>query len=237
MRAGKEENGRGSSLVRASAFSVHVLTASGAAFALLALLAAVERRWSVMFIWLGGALIVDGIDGMFARRLDVQSKLPRWSGDVLDLVVDVLTYVFVPAYAVAAGGLLPDKTAVAAGVLIACTGALYFADNEMKTNDNHFRGFPATWNVIAFYLFLLQPPPWIALGAVAGLAALTFAPVCFVHPLRVARARLLNIILLVTWSGLAAIAVASALAPPTWTVVALSAIALYFLLAGIGRRP
>ena len=62
--------------------------------------AAVEREWALMFLLLGVALFVDGIDGMFARRLDVAQRLPRWSGDTLDLVVDFLTYVFVPAYVV-----------------------------------------------------------------------------------------------------------------------------------------
>ena len=115
-----------------------------------------------MFLCLGVALIVDGIDGTMARRVRVAELLPRWSGDVLDLVVDFVTYVFVPAYAIAAGGLLPDLLALPAGIVIVVTGALYFADREMKTADNYFRGFPALWNVVAFYLFLLRPPPWLA---------------------------------------------------------------------------
>src|SRR4029077_1362196 len=139
---------------RAGAFAVHVFTACGAACALFALLAAVGADWPKMFVWLGIALIIDGVDGTFARRLRSAELLPRWSGDVLDLVVDILTYVFVPAYALAAGGLLPPAIAVALGVLIAVTGALYFADRRMKTADYYFRGFPALWNVAAFYLFL-----------------------------------------------------------------------------------
>ncbi len=83
----------------AAAFAVHVFTACGAACALLALIAAVRADWPHMFVWLGIALFIDGIDGTFARRLRVAELLPRWSGDVLDLVVDILNYVFVPAYA------------------------------------------------------------------------------------------------------------------------------------------
>ena len=71
-----------------------------------------------MFICLGVALIVDGVDGTIARRLKVAELLPRWSGDVLDLVVDFTTYVFVPAYAIATGGLLPEPLALPAGLLI-----------------------------------------------------------------------------------------------------------------------
>src|SRR5438045_510841 len=130
----------------ALAFSVHVFTALGAVLALLALLAAIERNWSLMFWFLGAALIVDGVDGTIARRLRVAERLPRWSGDVLDLVVDFLTYVFVPAYAIATGGLMPDPLALPAGIVIVITGALYFADRKMKTEDNYFRGFPTLWN-------------------------------------------------------------------------------------------
>ena len=90
-----------------AAFAVHIFTACGAACALLALIAAVRSDWPQMFVWLGIALFIDGVDGTFARRLRVAEVLPRWSGDVLDLVVDILTYVFVPAYAIAASGLLP----------------------------------------------------------------------------------------------------------------------------------
>src|SRR6516165_5561062 len=112
-------------------FCVHVLTAAGAACALLALMAAVAGQWAVMFAWLGLALIVDAADGPLARRLEVARTLPRWSGDTLDLVVDFATYVFVPAYAIAASGVLPTGFGAAAGVLVVVTGALYFADRAM----------------------------------------------------------------------------------------------------------
>ena len=176
-----------------SAFAVHVFTASGAALALLALMAAVSGRWQAMFLCLGAALIVDGVDGAMARRLKVAELLPRWSGDVLDLVVDFLTYVFVPAYAIVAGGLLPEPLAIPAGIAIVITGALYFADREMKTADNFFRGFPALWNLVAFYLFVFRPAPWLAAAAVAVLVVLTFAPFKFVHPVRVTRWRVVSI--------------------------------------------
>ena len=119
--------------MRALAFSVHVLTACGAALALLALLAAARGDWPLMFLWLGVALVVDAIDGPLARAANVAEVWPRWSGDTLDLVVDYTTYVFVPAYAVAAGGLMPDALALLAAAAIAITGTLYFADREMKT--------------------------------------------------------------------------------------------------------
>ena len=220
----------------ALAFSVHIFTASGAVLALLALLAAIERHWTMMFWLLGGALLVDGIDGAIARRLDVADRLPRWSGDVLDLVVDFLTYVFVPAFAVIASGLLPPPLAFLCAIAIIISGALYFADRQMKTPDYYFRGFPAVWNVPLFYLFLLQPPAWVAALGILSLAIATFLPIRFVHPLRVARGRGVSIALLVVWCMLACVTLLRGMMPGPWITAALCAIALYFLGAGLLRR-
>jgi phosphatidylcholine synthase len=215
------------------AFAVHVFTATGAALALGALVYAVRGEWAAMFLCLGVALIVDGVDGTIARRVKVAELLPRWSGDVLDLVVDFTTYVFVPAYAIAAGGLLPDLLALPAGMLIVITGALYFADLKMKTADNYFRGFPTLWNAAAFYLFLLRPAPWLAAAVVVVLAVLTFVPFKFIHPMRVIRLRALNIAALVAWSVLALIALLRALDPGPWVAGGLVGIGLYFVAVGL----
>jgi phosphatidylcholine synthase len=225
-----------SPLVRAAAFGVHVLTAAGAALALLSLFAAAERRWSLMFLWLGLALIVDTVDGPIARRIHVAEVLPRWSGDVLDLVVDFITYVFVPAFAIAEGGLLPYPGGVIAGIVIVTTGVLYFADRRMKTDDNYFRGFPAVWNGIAFLLFVLRPAPWVTGLAIAVLAGLTFAPVVFIHPFRVVRLRALSAVILAIAVVLIVVAIARDLAPGPWVSGGLCAIGLYFFIAGLWRR-
>ncbi len=233
----EQEAGKAAPMARARAFSVHVLTASGAALGLLALTAAVGAQWALMFLWLGAALIVDAIDGTFARRLKVAERLPHWSGDTLDLVVDFITYVFVPAYAIAASGLMPPMLALPAGVVIVVTSGLYFADRRMKTVDNYFRGFPALWNLVVFYLLLLRPGPWPSAAVVALLAALTFVPFPFVHPVRVSRLRAFGAILIGLWSILALIALYDDLAPGPWVVAGLVAIGLYFLCAGLLRRP
>jgi len=220
----------------ALAFAVHIFTASGAALGLLALLAAVASNWALMFAWLGIALFVDGIDGALARHVDVANRLPRWSGDTLDLVVDFTTYVFVPAYAVAAGGLVPPLAAIPLAIVIVVSGALYFADRRMKTTDNYFRGFPAVWNAPVFYLFLLRPDPWIAAAAIVLLAVLTFVPVPFLHPFRVRRFRTFSALLIVAWAALAVVALLRDMSPGPWVTGALCAIALYFLGAGLLRR-
>ena len=192
-----------------SAFAVHILTASGAAIAFLAMQAAVERDWSAMFLWLGLALVVDGIDGPMARKLRVVTLLPRWS----------------------------DVLAIPAGLAIVVTAALYFADRQMKTDDNYFRGFPALWNAAAFYLILLPPVPWLGAAFVAVLLIATFLPFPFVHPVRVRRLRGLTILLLVAWAILALYAITQGMKPNGWVTAALCAIAVYVLAAGALRKP
>lgn len=189
--------------MRAAAFSVHIFTAMGAGVALLAMLEAVREHWANMFGWLGVALIIDAIDGPIARRLDVMRLQPDWSGEVLDLVVDFVTYVFVPAYAITASGLLLPIAAPLLGIGIVVSSALYFADRRMKADDNHFRGFPALWNAAAFYLFLLHLRPGLSSLLIAILIVLTFVPFHVLHPVRVVRLRWLTLWLLGLWALLA----------------------------------
>ena len=224
------------SSIAARAFAVHIFTAAGAALGFVALLAAFDRRWTVMFWCLGAALFIDGIDGTFARKYRVAEVLPRWSGDVLDLVVDFITYVFVPAYAIAASGLLPSWLAIPAGLLIVVTSALYFADRNMKTSDNYFRGFPALWNAVAFYLFVLKPAPWVAAAAIVILAVLTFVPFKFLHPFRVTRLRMVTLAALPLWGVLAAAALVYDLDAGPWITSGLVIIALYFVAVGLADQ-
>ncbi len=172
-----------------------------------------------------------------ARAFEVDRVLPRWSGETLDLVVDFTTYVFVPAYAIAASGLLPHVLAIPAGIVVVISGALYFADREMKTDDNYFRGFPAVWNLAAFYLYLLEPSEWAVAASIAALAGLSFAPIRFLHPLRVRRWRAFNVVLLTAWAVLAVLAVLQDLAPGPYVTLPLSLIAAYFFLVGVLRTP
>jgi len=222
---------------RIFAFSVHVLTAAGAAVALLALLAATHGDWPLMFLWLGVALVIDAIDGPLARAVNIAEVLPNWSGETLDLVVDYTTYVFVPAYAIAAGHLMPDTLAIPSAVAIAITGTLYFANRKMKTSDNFFRGFPAVWNLVAFYLLLLRPAPAVAAGTIALFAVLTFVPIRFIHPFRVRRLRKVTVALLTLWAALALAAVKQGLAPELWITIGLCVLAGYFLAIGLLPSP
>src|SRR5271165_3949082 len=194
-------------VARAAGFSVHVFTASGGAVAVLALYAAIERNFSACFAWLGLALFIDGIDGTLARAARVQVTAASIDGAVLDLVIDFLTYVLVPVVALWRSDLMPTEASFWIGLVVTIASALYFADTRMKTDDLWFRGFPATWNILALYLFVLRPPWVVSAAVLLGAAGLMFAPVAFVHPLRVVRLRAPTIAVTMAWFGFATLAI------------------------------
>ena len=188
---------------RTRALSVHALTATGAVFAMFALLAAVEAEWSWMFLWLLAALVVDGVDGPLARRYDVKTLAARFDGVLLDLIIDYLTYVFIPVYALYASGLVPGWAGWGVLVVVPFASALYFADVRMKTGDASFEGFPGCWNMVALLVFVTEPDPWLTLAAALALSAAMFLPIRFVHPVRTALWRPLTLGVTAVWLALA----------------------------------
>ena len=155
--------------------------------------AAIERNFAICFAWLGLAFFIDGIDGTLARAAKVQITAASIDGTVLDLVIDFLTYVLVPVVALWRSDLMPTQASFWIGLIVTIASALYFADTRMKTDDLWFRGFPATWNIVVLYLFVLRPPWVISALILLGATALMFTPVVFIHPLRVIRLRNLTI--------------------------------------------
>ena len=186
------------------AYFVHMFTATGAVFSMLAMLAAVDEKWSLMFLWLVVAFVVDGIDGPMARKYDVKSKAPIIDGVLLDLIIDYLTYVFIPAFALFNSGLLPGWAGWLAIIVITFASVLYFADTRMKTSDNSFSGFPGCWNMVAVVVFATRPDFWWILALVVVLSVAMFYPVKFVHPVRTQRWRMLTLPVALVWTGLAA---------------------------------
>jgi phosphatidylcholine synthase len=170
---------------QAAGWAVHVLTASGAFLALLSMLAIIRGDARAALLWLGVALAIDGLDGPMARKLRIRDVIPRVDGAVLDLVVDYLTYVLVPAIFIYWFGLLPNSWSLAGAGFILVTSLYCFANTGMKTHDNYFVGFPAIWNVVALYMWILGSPTWINALVVFALGVLTFVPMKFVHPIRV----------------------------------------------------
>ena len=214
---------------RAAAFSVHLFTASGGAVALLALYAAIERDFPLCFAWLGVALFIDGIDGTLARFARVSETAGTIDGVVLDLVIDFLTYVVVPVVALWRSELMPAAAAFWLSLLVVFASSLYFADTRMKTSDLWFRGFPALWNVVALYLFVLRPPAIVCAGLLILGSAAMFAPIVFVHPLRVRKWRWINIAASLVFLGLSAVAISQDFHVWGWVEAGFIAVAAYFL--------
>lgn len=218
------------------ALGVHLLTATGAVFAMLAMLAAVDQDWSLMFLWLIVAFFVDGIDGPLARKYDVKANAPEFDGVLLDLIIDYLTYVFVPAYALFKSGLLPGWTGWVAIIIITFTSALYFADNRMKTKDYSFSGFPGCWNMLVLVLFAIQPNFYVSLLLVTVLAAAMFFPVKFVHPVRTQRWRMVTLPLALLWTAFAGWAAWVNFDPASWAHYGLMITSIYLLGAGAAQQ-
>ena len=215
------------------ALAVHYLTATGAVFAMLAMLAAVDARWDMMFLWLVIAFFVDGIDGPLARHYDVKKNADEYDGVLLDLIIDYLTYVFIPAYALFKSGLLNGWTGWVTIIVITFTSALYFADTRMKTKDNSFSGFPGCWNMFAVVIFATRPNFYIILALVIILAASMFTPLKFIHPVRTKRWRLISLPVALIWTALAGICAWTNFQAGSIVTSALAVTSIYLLGAGI----
>lgn len=218
------------------ALGVHLLTATGAVFAMLAMLAAVDEKWDLMFLWLVVAFLVDGIDGPLARKYDVKTNAPEFDGILLDLIIDYLTYVFIPAFALFKSGLMDGWTGWVAIILITFASALYFADNRMKTMDNSFNGFPGCWNMLVLVIFALQPSFWVCLALVTALAVAMFLPLKFIHPVRTERWRVVSLPVAIAWTGFAGWAAWVDFHPESWAHWGLVLTSLYLVLAGIAQQ-
>ncbi len=206
---------------------VHVFTGLGIICGLFAALAALSDAWEVMFVWLGAALIVDALDGTLARRFQVQTYLPRFSGDRLDLVIDYVTYVFVPALALFQAGFLEGPWGLVIVCLILLSSLFHFSDTQSKASDNSFVGFPAVWNLVAFYVFALGLSEAATALLVLACGALTFVPLKWAHPLRTPLLRPVTGLFTVLWALAAVSALWGGFPAEFWTQAALVLAAAY----------
>ncbi|WP_412057876.1 phosphatidylcholine synthase [Bartonella sp. DGB2] len=239
IKSGKERlRAKNVTMPQARAFSVHLLTASGSFLAFLSLVSASEKNWTSMFWWLGLALLVDGIDGPIARKLEVKYVLPNWSGELLDNIIDYVTYVLIPAFALYQSGFMGSGLSFLSGALIVVSSAIYYADTGMKTKENFFKGFPVVWNMVVFGLFVVQPGQTWSFGIVLISAILSFLPINYLHPVRVARLRWLNLPIFLAWCVLAVIALlynvhtSDQLITPNWVKISLVVTSVYIYWIG-----
>ncbi len=222
--------------MRFRAYSVHLFTAAGASLAMLALLEAVHQDWAMMAIWLAVAFAVDGIDGPLARRYDVKANAPVFDGVLLDLIIDFLTYVMIPAYALYGSGLLPGWTGWFVVLLIPFASSLYFADTRMKTADASFRGFPGCWNMVTLAFLVIEPPWEVIIGLVVLLSVAQFLALKFIHPVRTARWRRISLPVALIWTGAVAYAAWTGFAPMPALTALVALTSVYLLLAGIAQQ-
>ncbi len=222
--------------MRFRAYSVHLFTAAGASLAMLALLEAAQQDWAMMTIWLTIAFIVDGIDGPLARRYQVTTNAPVIDGALLDLIIDFLTYVMIPAYALYGSGLLPGWSGWFVVLFIPFASSLYFADTRMKTADASFRGFPGCWNMVALALLVIEPPWELTLILVIALSAAQFLNLKFVHPVRTARWRIVSLPMALLWTLSIAFAAWTGFAPNPILTVVVTLTSIYLLVAGVAQQ-
>lgn len=200
--AGQEEQRQGKQPAArvAAAWAVHAFTASGVITALLAIAALIAGDLRLALLWLGAALIIDGFDGPMARKVRVSEYAPRFDGAILDHVIDYLTYTVIPALLIYRFGLVPEGWEIPAAAWIMTTSLYCFGNREMKTHDNYFSGFPAAWNLIVLYFYVLGTGGWLNLAIIAVLGILTFVPFKYIHPFRVATLRPLTLAVTALWA-------------------------------------
>ena len=184
-----------------SAYSVHAFTGSGAILGFLAIVSILNNDQVGAFLWLGMALLVDGVDGTLARKVGVEEKAPNLDGVILDSIVDFLSYSVIPALMLYWFAMLPSGFEIIGSALIIGVSLYTFINVNMKSDDYYFVGFPACWNIVLLYFFILNTNEWINLIVIFVLSVLTFVPWKFVHPLRVKSFRNLTIFFTVIWAA------------------------------------
>lgn len=219
---------------RVGAGAVHLYTATGSALALLIVLAAFKGD-AVTALWLGlAALIIDGTDGMLARRMQVKERLPWFDGARLDDIVDYLTYVFAPMLLLWSRGYLPSGIAGTVMATIPLLASSYqFCRVDAKTADHFFLGFPSYWNIVAFYAVVMHLSPTTVTVVLLICSALVFVPVCYLYPSRTRTLRTTNLVLTGLWLVLYAVLLRQMPDPAGWAVYASLAYLVYYVAVSV----
>ncbi|MCL4270043.1 MAG: CDP-alcohol phosphatidyltransferase family protein, partial [Anaerolineales bacterium] len=160
-----------------AAWGVHLFTATGAVWGLLAILAIFAGDYKMMIVWMIVAMLVDGFDGMLARWANVKKYADGIDGALLDNILDYLNYVLVPALFIIKAEVLPEPVRLLTACLILLTSAYQFTQTDAKTDDHHFKGFPSYWNVAALYMLLMNLPPWVNFAFLILFNIMVFIPI------------------------------------------------------------
>ena len=184
---------------KVSAYLVHLFTALGVVFGFLALLATVNLEIPEAFLWLALALFVDGVDGTLARAANVKENTPYIDGAILDNIIDYLNYVVVPVFIFYTLNMVPEPFLLLSSAAILLVSCFTFINTETKTEDFYFSGFPANWNIVILYFYILDSTQWINLFFVLLFCVLTFIPFKYVHPFRVVEFRKITLLITSIW--------------------------------------
>lgn len=201
------------------AWSVHLFTATGAVWGFLALRAIFAHEWKLAIIWMAFAIFVDGVDGIFARWLDVKTYASGLDGALLDNLLDYLNYVIVPALFLVEADILPAALAMPAAIVILLTSAYQFTQVDAKTdttNEYFFKGFPDYWNVVVIYMLVLGLNPWLNFGFLVLFNILIFVPVKYIYPTRTARLKKLTLALTYLFGALGVVGLILYPHEPKW---------------------
>ena len=180
-------------------YLVHLFTTSGVLLSFFALVASIEQNLELVFFYLAFALFVDGIDGSLARMVDVKKHTPHINGENLDNIIDYLNYVFVPVFVIYSLDFVPADLEIISAFIILAVSCYTFANSNIKTSDFYFSGFPALWNIVILYFYILDTDPFINFLTICFLAILTFIPIKYLHPFRVKKFRQLSLSILAVW--------------------------------------
>ena len=180
--------------------SIHALTVTGILAGMAALVAVLDNAPTSAVVWLIVALIIDGIDGPIARKWLSNSEVPRFDGYILDLVIDYVTCVIVPAafmwqFVIVSHGNL-GKIAIAS---VIGSSALWFSQTEIESSDHYFRGFPAAWNMVIPTLWLLDAGSSVNVSVTLLISVLTLSNIEFAHTIKVKRLRKVNVSAMAVW--------------------------------------
>lgn len=163
------------------AWTVHGYTALGGIAGFFALLQAAQANYNNAFLLLLLSMVLDGTDGVLARKFKVKEVLPRFDGAMMDNVIDIFTYAWVPCFIIWKLNILPNPYFV----ILPIIASLYaYGQINMKTPDNYFLGFPTYWSIVAMYFYLLNLNHWLAAAIVIVFTVLSFVPTKYLYPSR-----------------------------------------------------
>ncbi len=220
-----------------AAWGVHLFTATGAVWGLLAILAIFANDYKLMIVWMIIAMLVDGFDGMLARWADVKTYAKGIDGALLDNILDYVNYVLVPALFLFRADVLPDSVRLLAACSILLSSAYQFTQVDAKTDDHHFKGFPSYWNVAVLYMLLMNLSQWVNFGFLMLFNIMVFIPIKYIYPTRNTFFRSLTLVLTYLYGAIGIWGLIQYPNQPGWVVWAsLIYVAYYIILSIIPKK-